>query len=58
MVYKKVWKVFFDNMRERKEARELDQKMDGVYRRNLFKKAFFPWRTLTYKDGFANTVRR
>ena len=32
--------------------------MDAVYHRNLLKKAFFPWRRLTYKDGFANTVRR
>jgi uncharacterized membrane protein len=32
--------------------------MDAVYRKNLYKKAFFPWRTLTYKEGYENTVRR
>ena len=54
---KKVWKVFRDNELERKYQRELEQQMDDIYKRNLFKKAFFPWRTLTYKDGYANTVR-
>lgn len=29
-----------------------------MYQRNLLKKAFFPWRTLTYKDGYEHTVRR
>ena len=32
--------------------------MDLIYKRNLMKKSFFPWRTLTYKDGYANSVRR
>lgn len=32
--------------------------MDAVYIKNLMKKAFFPWRTLTYKQGYENTVRR
>ena len=37
------------NREERKAARALDRRMDDLYRRNLVKKAFFPWRTLTYK---------
>ena len=56
-VLKKVWKVFRENQAERKYQRELENQMDDIYRRNLLKKAFFPWRTLTYKDGYANTVR-
>lgn len=55
---KRTWKVFIENRDERKKAKELDRKMDRVYRNNLLKKAFFPWRTLTYKDGYENTVRR
>ena len=31
--------------------------MNDVYSLNLFKRAFFPWRALTYKDGYASTVR-
>ena len=57
MVMKKVWKVFRDNQIELQQARALDKRMDNVYCHNLLKKAFFPWRTLTYKDGYANTVR-
>ena len=62
---KKCFKLLRDNELERKAARALDQRMDEIYRRNLMKKSFFPWRTyiwwlfrLTYKDGYANTVRR
>ncbi len=32
--------------------------MTKIYQRNLLKKSFFPWRTLTYKDGYANTVQK
>ena len=32
--------------------------MDSVYHNNLLKKVFFPWRRLTYRDGYANTVQR
>jgi hypothetical protein len=45
VIFKKVWKLLEQNKRERQEARELEQKMDGVYKKNLLKKAFFPWRT-------------
>lgn len=45
ILLKKAWKLLEDNRKERKLARELDLKMDGVYRKNLLKKAFFPWRT-------------
>jgi hypothetical protein len=47
-----------ENKLKRKEARTLDEKMDLLYRKNLLKKSFFPWRYLTYKDGFANTVQK
>ena len=45
---KKAWKVFVENRNERKRAKELDRQMDEVYRRNLMKKAFFPWRTYPF----------
>ena len=32
--------------------------MDMLYQKNLMKKSFFPWRTLTYKDGYANSVQK
>lgn len=45
IIFKKVWKILDDHRRERQFAKELDRKMDAVYRKNLLKKAFFPWRT-------------
>ena len=45
IILKKGWKLMDDNRKERKFAKELDRKMDLVYRKNLIKKAFFPWRT-------------
>ena len=48
IVMKKVCKLLDQNRRERKEARELDRKMDELYKKNLKKKAFFPWRTYTF----------
>lgn len=45
LVMKRTWKIFIENRDERKKAKELDRKMDRVYRNNLLKKAFFPWRT-------------
>lgn len=44
-VLKRAWKLVEENREERKVARELDAKMDSLYRKNLIKKAFFPWRT-------------
>lgn len=29
-----------------------------MYQRNLIKKSFFPWRTICYKDGYENFVKR
>lgn len=45
IVFKKVWKLLDEHRKERQNARLLDQKMDAVYKKNLCKKAFFPWRT-------------
>jgi hypothetical protein len=45
ILLKRAWKILEDNRHDRKSARELDLKMDAVYRKNLLKKAFFPWRT-------------
>lgn len=45
IILKRAWKLLEDNRSQRKLARELDHKMDAVYRKNLLKKAFFPWRT-------------
>lgn len=45
VILKKTWKMFEDNRNERQHAKELDRKMDALYRKNLIKKAFFPWRT-------------
>jgi hypothetical protein len=50
ILMKRAWKFLEDNRNERKFARELDLKMDAVYRKNLLKKAFFPWRTYLIKD--------
>jgi hypothetical protein len=55
---KKSWKLLKDNAIEAQEKRRINKAMDEVYKRNLLKKAFFPWRTLTFKDGYTNTVRR
>jgi hypothetical protein len=46
IILKKAWKIFEENKNERQKAKELERKMDAVYRKNLLKKAFFPWRTL------------
>lgn len=45
MILKKCFKIMRDNELERKLARAKDQRMDEIYRRNLMKKSFFPWRT-------------
>ena len=58
MIMKKCFKAFRDYELERKAARARDKRMDLIYQRNLLKKSFFPWRTLTYKDGYANSVQR
>lgn len=55
---KKCFKLWKEYEKETKEGKALDHKMDQIYRRNLMKKSFFPWRTLTYKDGYANSVQR
>lgn len=55
---KKCFKALHDYELERKAAKARDNKMDLIYRRNLMKKSFFPWRTLTYKDGYAHTVQK
>lgn len=34
-----------DYEQERKLAKARDQRMDEIYRKNLMKKSFFPWRT-------------
>jgi hypothetical protein len=57
-ILKKSFKLLRENELNRKTARALDQRMDLLYRKNLLKKSFFPWRTLTYKDGFSNTVQK
>ena len=48
LILKKCFKVMRDNELERKLARAKDQRMDEIYRRNLMKKSFFPWRTYFY----------
>jgi hypothetical protein len=45
IILKKAWKMLEDNRRDRQHAKALDRKMDALYRHNLVKKAFFPWRT-------------
>ena len=57
-ILKKSFKLMRENKLKRKEERILDEKMDLLYRKNLLKKSFFPWRYLTYKDGFGNTVQK
>lgn len=49
---KKVWRQLLENKDERQQAKALDRRMDEVYRKNLLKKTFFPWRTyfLNYPD--------
>lgn len=58
MIMKKCFKALRDYELERKAAKARDRRMDLIYQRNLMKKSFFPWRTLTYKDGYANSVRK
>lgn len=43
-VLRRVWKCLADNKFERQAAKLLDQRSDEIYRHNLKKKAFFPWR--------------
>ena len=43
-VFKKVWDILHTNAEEGKNSRRVNREMDGVYHRNLLKKAFFPWR--------------
>jgi hypothetical protein len=45
LILKKCFKLLKDNEQERKLAKLKDAKMDAIYRRNLIKKGFFPWRT-------------
>ena len=45
LIMKKCFKIMKDYEQERKLAKAKDQRMDEIYRRNLMKKSFFPWRT-------------
>lgn len=42
---KKCFKIWKDYEQERKLEKAKDQRMDEIYKRNLMKKSFFPWRT-------------
>ena len=57
-IMKKCFKALRENQLERKAAKAKDNRMDLIYKRNLLKKSFYPWRTLTYKDGYAHTVQK
>ena len=58
LIMKKCFKLWKDYEREQKLSKAQDLRMDQIYKKNLLKKSFFPWRTLTYKDGYANSVQR
>lgn len=45
---KKCFKIWKDYQRQKKFEKLQDQRMDMIYRRNLMKKSFFPWRTYFY----------
>ncbi len=55
---KKCIKIWKDYEKRKKMEKPEDRRMDNIYRQNLMKKSFFPWRTLTYKDGYASTVQK
>ena len=55
---KKCFKIWKDYEQQKKLEKAKDRRMDEIYKKNLMKKSFFPWRTLTYKDGYANTVQK
>ncbi len=55
---KKCFKIWKDYEKRKKMEKAEDRRMDNIYRQNLMKKSFFPWRTLTYKDGYASTVQK
>ena len=48
ILLKKSLKILKDYEMERKMAKARDKRMDAIYRRNLMKKSFFPWRTYFY----------
>ena len=58
LIMKKCFKAMREYELERKAAKARDRRMDGIYQKNLMKKSFFPWRTLTYKDGYANSIQK
>ena len=45
LLLKKSLKILKDYELERKMAKARDKRMDALYRKNLMKKSFFPWRT-------------
>lgn len=45
---KKCFKIWREYEIEKKRERALDAKMDKLYRNNLMKKSFFPWRTYSF----------
>ena len=58
LIMKKCFKIWKKYEQQKKLQKAQDLRMTKIYQRNLLKKSFFPWRTLTYKDGYANTVQK
>ena len=49
VILKKTLRILKNYQIERQAAKIRDLKMDSVYRKNLLKKAFFPWRTYYFE---------
>ena len=55
---KKVMRSFKQNAERRLGKKKVERKMQTLYKEKLMHKCFFPWRALTYKDGYENQVKR
>ena len=55
---KKGFRAFKANAEESMKEKKLEAKMVNHFQMRLMRKCFFPWRALTYKDGYENSVKR
>lgn len=55
---KKAFRTLKLNTEESLGEKKQEARMNRLYETRLKKKSFFPWRALTYKGGYENTVRR